>query len=58
MASNKTCAHGPEARIELSGTQVRGMLQNGLLPPPEYSREEVARILIESMREPTNVAGG
>jgi sulfate adenylyltransferase len=57
MASNKTCAHRPDARIELSGTQVRGMLQNGILPPPEYSREEVARILIESMREPTNVAG-
>jgi sulfate adenylyltransferase len=57
MASNKTCAHPPDARLELSGTQVRGMLQNGILPPPEYSREEVARILIESMREPTNVVG-
>jgi ATP sulfurylase len=34
------------------------MLQNGILPPPEYSREKVARILIESMRETTNVAGG
>ncbi len=33
------------------------MLRNGTLPPREYSREEVARILIESMKEPANVAG-
>ncbi|MGH9784394.1 MAG: sulfate adenylyltransferase, partial [Terriglobia bacterium] len=53
----KTCAHGEDAHVELSGTEVRNMLRSGILPPPEYSREEVARILIESMREPSNVAG-
>jgi len=34
----------------LSGTQVREMLTRGELPPPEFSRPEVAQILIEGMR--------
>ena len=56
MATPKTCPHGEEAHVELSGTQVRTMLQKGILPPPEYSREEVARILVESMRAVSNGA--
>ncbi len=50
MATPKTCAHGEDAHVELSGSQVRAMLQKGLLPPPEFSRQEVAEILVESMR--------
>ena len=54
MASNKTCAHGAHARVELSGTEVRAMLQKGILPPPEFSRAEVAQILVDSMKAPQN----
>ena len=56
MATPKTCAHGEDAHVELSGTEVRTLLRNGILPPREYSREEVARILMESMKESSNGA--
>jgi sulfate adenylyltransferase len=51
MASVKTCPHDGEARVSLSGTQVREMLTGGIAPPIEFSRPEVARILIEAMQE-------
>lgn len=52
MASQKTCPHGAEHHVTLSGTRVRQLLREGTLPPREFSRPEVARILIEAMREP------
>ena len=51
MATAKTCPHGADARITLSGTKVRELLRAGPLPPPEFSRPAVARILIEAARE-------
>ncbi len=48
MASAKTCPHPPEDQVNLSGTQVRAMLARGELPPPEFTRPEVARLLLEA----------
>jgi sulfate adenylyltransferase len=50
MASTKSSPAGPEERVELSGTQVRDMLRAGTLPPPEFSRPEIAKILIDAMK--------
>jgi sulfate adenylyltransferase len=50
MASPKTCPHDERERVSLSGTKVRQMLRSGERPPIEFSRPEVADILIDAMR--------
>lgn len=51
MASSKTCPHDASHHIFLSGTKVREMLKQGKVPPMEFTRPEVAAILINYMKE-------
>jgi sulfate adenylyltransferase len=46
MATAKTCPHPELEHVALSGTQVRALLVAGQLPPPEFSRAEVAELLL------------
>ncbi|MDX2271310.1 MAG: sulfate adenylyltransferase [Cyanobacteriota bacterium] len=52
MATAKTSPSRPDQRIHLSGTKVREMLRRGEVPPPEFSRPEVAKLLAAAMLEP------
>jgi sulfate adenylyltransferase len=45
MASGRTCAHGDQDRLQVSGTQLRKWLSEGSPVPPEFSRPEVLEIL-------------
>lgn len=51
MATSKTSPSTKEERIHLSGTKVREMLRRGELPPPEFSRPEVAAELAKAMMQ-------
>jgi sulfate adenylyltransferase len=47
MASGRTCPHGDQDRLQVSGTQLRKWLEEGREVPPEFSRPEVLEILRE-----------
>jgi sulfate adenylyltransferase len=47
MASGRTCPHGDDDRLQVSGTQLRKSLSEGLDVPPEFSRPEVVAVLRE-----------
>jgi sulfate adenylyltransferase len=50
IVSAKTCPHDRENWVFLSGTQVREMLERGEMLPPEFTRPEVSKVLIDGMR--------
>ena len=51
MASIKTCPHDQEQHVFLSGTKVRAMLKAGEMPPAEFTRPEVAKVLMQWAQE-------
>jgi sulfate adenylyltransferase len=50
MGTAKTCPHAGDHHVSLSGTRVRQLLSEGQMPPLEFSRPEVAQILIDSYK--------
>jgi sulfate adenylyltransferase len=57
MASYKTCPHQDADRLLLSGTKVREMLRRGEAPPPEFTRPEIAAILVRNAGLASDRAG-
>ena len=47
MASEKTCRHAVEDQLRVSMTQLRGMIANGVRPPPEVMRTDIADLLMK-----------
>jgi sulfate adenylyltransferase len=50
VVSAKTCPHSKEDWVNLSGTQVREMLERGEMLPEEFTRPEVSKVLMEGIQ--------
>ncbi|HEV1997391.1 MAG TPA: sulfate adenylyltransferase [Candidatus Dormibacteraeota bacterium] len=50
MATTRTCPHGGDDRVVLSGTRVREMLHAGEDLPEEFTRPAIARVLLDAER--------
>lgn len=48
--SRRSCPHTSPNHVHLSGTKLRQLLSRGEMPPAEFSRPEVARILMQVYR--------
>ncbi|GAB3798111.1 sulfate adenylyltransferase [Virgibacillus kimchii] len=49
-ATEQTCPHGEQYRINISGTGIRELLRYGVLPPKEIVRPESARIAMQGVQ--------
>ncbi|MCJ7644649.1 MAG: sulfate adenylyltransferase, partial [Candidatus Aminicenantes bacterium] len=53
VVNEKTCPHPSPEHIQFSGTKIRDLLVQGIIPPAELIRPEVARIIMQ-FKEPFN----
>lgn len=49
-ATENTCPHGKQYRVNISGTSIRELMRYGYLPPKEVSRPEVSRIGMQGIQ--------
>ncbi len=49
-ATENTCPHGKQYRVNISGTAIRELMRYGYLPPKEVSRPEAARIGMQGIQ--------
>ena len=45
--THKACPHGDESKVQISGTKLREMIQNGQAPSKYILRPEVAKIILD-----------
>ncbi len=50
MASSKTCPHGREFQISMSGTGIQDIIRYGYVPPKEIMRPEVTQIASQGIQ--------
>jgi sulfate adenylyltransferase len=50
VASEKTCPHGRDDHITMSGTGVQDILRFGYLPPKEVLRPEVGQVILQGIQ--------
>ena len=58
MAHVERCSHGIESSQRISGTQAREILKEGQMPPNWYMREPVSRLILEELKNGTEVFAG
>ena len=51
IVTDKSCSHGDDEVLSVSGTKLRKMLLQGERPPVEYMRAEISEVLIGLARE-------
>ena len=47
IVTEKTCPHGDQFKVDISGTELRAFLRNGQTPPTEYMRPEITNALLD-----------